>query len=141
MPSTQPNGPRPATKPDDTATPFGQSEPGPPEGAGPLTVGAVTTVSTVDEALPPAAAISETLHQQSVRDLAAQFEDEKPGRQLRGPVAWAVTGIALAVAVLVIWQVFDPLAQGSQYYLVIFLGGTLPLVSLSYGSGLRPFPA
>ena len=41
-----------------------------------------------------------------------------------------------AVALLSIWQVFRPLSQGSQYYLIVFLAGTLPLVFLIYRSGL-----
>jgi TRAP transporter 4TM/12TM fusion protein len=43
---------------------------------------------------------------------------------------------AFAVALLTIWQVFRPMPQGSQYYLIIFLAGTLPLVYLVYRSGL-----
>ena len=47
-----------------------------------------------------------------------------------------VAVVAFAVAVLAIWQVFRPLPQGSQYYLIVFLAGTLPLVFLVYRSGL-----
>ena len=47
-----------------------------------------------------------------------------------------VSVAAFAVAVLVIWQVFRPLAQGSQFYLIVFLAGLLPLVFLVYRSGL-----
>ncbi|NJC66427.1 TRAP transporter fused permease subunit [Planosporangium flavigriseum] len=69
--------------------------------------------------------------------LAAQFEEEKPGRVLTGRLALLVSAVAVAVGLLVLWQLFRPLAQGSQYYLVLFLGGVLPLVFLSYGAGSR----
>ncbi|MGD9618509.1 MAG: TRAP transporter permease [Mycolicibacterium sp.] len=63
-------------------------------------------------------------------------DQEKPGRQLRGWTNRFVSVIAFAVAVLTVWQVFRPLSQGSQYYLIIFLAGSLPLVYLVYRSGL-----
>ena len=67
---------------------------------------------------------------------SVHFDDEElPARKLTGPVGTAVSVIAFLVALLVLWQVFRPLAQGSQYYLIIFLSGTLPLVYLSYHSG------
>jgi TRAP transporter 4TM/12TM fusion protein len=67
-------------------------------------------------------------------------DEERPARRLTGPVERGVAVVAFAVAVLVLWQVFRPLAQGSQYYLIIFLAGVLPLVFLSYRSGI-PLPA
>ncbi|MGC5020824.1 TRAP transporter permease [Micromonospora sp. DT47] len=71
------------------------------------------------------------------RDLAAQFEDEKPGRTLSGPVGILLTGVTLAIALLALLQVFRPLPQGSKYYLIIFLAGVLPTVFLAYPSDLR----
>ena len=62
-------------------------------------------------------------------------DQERPGRELRGWPARLVAVVAFAVALLVIWQVFRPLSQGSQFYLVVFLAGTLPLVYLVYRSG------
>ena len=59
-----------------------------------------------------------------------------PARQLTGRVAYAVSVVAFVVALLVLWQVFRPLARGSQFYLIVFLAGTLPLVFLAYRSGL-----
>jgi TRAP transporter 4TM/12TM fusion protein len=59
-------------------------------------------------------------------------DEELPARRLTGRVGLAVSIVAFAVAVLVLWQVFRPLARGSQYYLIIFLAGTLPLVFLAY---------
>ncbi|NKX91019.1 TRAP transporter permease [Nocardia coubleae] len=61
-------------------------------------------------------------------------DEERPARTLSGFPARLVGIVALAVALLSIWQVFRPLAQGSQYYLVVFLGIALPLVYLSYRS-------
>ncbi|XVV11260.1 TRAP transporter permease [Actinoplanes sp. CA-131856] len=72
----------------------------------------------------------------------AYDDEELPARRLTGRVGLAVSIVAFAVAVLVIWQVFRPLARGSQYYLIIFLAGTLPLVFVAYrlrrGSPGRP---
>ncbi|MCV7057731.1 TRAP transporter permease [Mycolicibacterium gilvum] len=64
-------------------------------------------------------------------------DQDKPGRELRGWTYGLVAVVAFAVAVLTIWQVFRPLSQGSQYYLIVFLSGTLPLVYLVYRSGWR----
>ena len=79
-------------------------------------------VSTVDTEDPP----------------AVHYDDEElPARQLTGRLGLAVAAVAFAVALLVLWQVFRPLARGSQYYLIIFLAGTLPLVFLAYRSRPR----
>lgn len=69
--------------------------------------------------------------------LAAEFEGERPGRSLDGWTARLVDAVAVAVSLLVIWQVFAPLGQGSQYYLIWFLAGVLPLVFLVYPAELR----
>ncbi|MEU8425286.1 TRAP transporter fused permease subunit [Micromonospora sp. NPDC048835] len=75
--------------------------------------------------------------ERATRDLAARFEDEKPGRVLSGPAGLLLTVTALAVGALALWQVFRPLSQGSKYYLIIFLAGVLPLVFLAYPANLR----
>ncbi|MFJ6154223.1 TRAP transporter permease [Micromonospora profundi] len=75
--------------------------------------------------------------ERATRDLAAQFEDEKPGRVLSGPAGWLLTAATLAIGGLALWQVFRPLSQGSKYYLIIFLAGILPLVFLAYPADLR----
>ncbi|TXI38490.1 MAG: TRAP transporter fused permease subunit [Mycobacterium sp.] len=62
-------------------------------------------------------------------------DQEKPGRALRGWQKQLVGAVAFGVALLSIAQVFRPLAQGSQFYLMVFLAGTLPLVFLVYRSG------
>ncbi|WP_141910735.1 TRAP transporter fused permease subunit [Micromonospora sp. A202] len=79
----------------------------------------------------------DSVAERATRDLAAQFEDEKPGRVLSGPAGLLLTAAALAVGALSLWQVFRPLSQGSKYYLIIFLAGVLPLVFLAYPSDLR----
>lgn len=56
---------------------------------------------------------------------------------LSGPAGLLLTGAALAVGALSLWQVFRPLSQGSKYYLIIFLAGVLPLVFLAYPADLR----
>jgi TRAP transporter 4TM/12TM fusion protein len=69
---------------------------------------------------------------------AVHFDDEeKPARELTGRIGAGVAIVAFAVALLVLWQVFRPLAQGSQFYLIVFLAGVLPLVFLAYRSGFR----
>ncbi|GIH07956.1 C4-dicarboxylate ABC transporter permease [Rhizocola hellebori] len=59
---------------------------------------------------------------------------EKPARALAGGVGWAVSTVAFGVALLVLYQAFWPLAQGSQFYLMVFLTCVLPLVFLVYRS-------
>ncbi|WP_306359316.1 TRAP transporter fused permease subunit [Nocardia sp. CC227C] len=78
----------------------------------------------------------------ATKDLATPAElgvddEERPARTLSGLPERLVALSGFAIAVLVLWQVFRPLPQGSQYYLVVFLAVTLPLVFLSYRSGWR----
>ena len=88
--------------------------------------------STVDDSEPPAAPVLS-----GTDPPAVHYDDEElPARRLTGRLELGVSIVAFAVAVLVLWQVFRPLAQGSQYYLTIFLAGTLPLVFLAYRSRL-----
>ena len=68
-------------------------------------------------------------------DVPQVDDQERPGRKLDGWPNRVVAVAAFAVAVLTIWQVFRPLSQGSQYYLIVFLAGSLPLVYLVYRSG------
>jgi TRAP transporter 4TM/12TM fusion protein len=65
-------------------------------------------------------------------DPVGASDEERPARQLSGWWAWFVWAAAIAVALLVLKQVFWPFATGGQFYLVIFLGLTLPLVFLCY---------
>jgi TRAP-type uncharacterized transport system fused permease subunit len=64
--------------------------------------------------------------------LAAEFDEERPGRRLSHRVDLAVNLWCFLVALFVLKQVFLPLTQGSQYYLVIFLAVTLPLAFVCY---------
>ena len=75
----------------------------------------------------------------STEDVAAdpvqtvgEHDEERPARRLSGRWEWFVWAASIAVALLVLKQVFLPFATGNQYYLVIFLGLTLPLVFLCY---------
>jgi TRAP transporter 4TM/12TM fusion protein len=70
-------------------------------------------------------------------EIAATHDEEKPARRLSRRPELLVYLTALAVALLVLRQVFFPLTKGNQFYLVIFLGCTLPLVFLSYRPGGR----
>ena len=106
-----------SARPGITSDPVGRTPPAEP-GASPLT--AATSA--------PSAATGTTVPQVD--------DQERPGRDLGGWVDRFVAIVAFAVAVLAIWQVFRPLPQGSQYYLIVFLAGTLPLVYLVYRSGL-----
>ncbi|MGH3487151.1 MAG: TRAP transporter permease [Actinopolymorphaceae bacterium] len=69
--------------------------------------------------------------------ILADNDEERPGRQLSGQVASAVTVGCALVSVFVLWTVFFPLAKGTQYYLTIFLAAVLPLTFLCYRSGFR----
>ncbi|WP_433296413.1 TRAP transporter permease [Actinoplanes sp. CA-030573] len=62
----------------------------------------------------------------------AYDDEERPARDLTGRIGLGVSIVAFLVALLVLWQVFRPLARGSQFYLIIFLAGTLPLIFLAY---------
>lgn len=84
---------------------------------------------TAIDMAPPATATAETSAVPQVDD------QEKPGRELRGWIQHFVAVVAFAVAILTICQVFAPLSQGSQFYLIVFLSGSLPLVYLVYRSG------
>ncbi|MEU4806763.1 TRAP transporter fused permease subunit [Actinosynnema sp. NPDC023587] len=67
-----------------------------------------------------------------VAELIAEYDEERPSREL--PRRWeiGVRAATLGIALLVLKQVFWPFAKGGQYYLVIFLAVTLPLVFLCY---------
>ncbi|OLF09467.1 C4-dicarboxylate ABC transporter permease [Actinophytocola xinjiangensis] len=67
-----------------------------------------------------------------ISDAVGEHDEERPARRLSGRWALFVWAVSVAVALLVLKQVFLPFAQGNQYYLVIFLGVTLPLVFLCY---------
>lgn len=86
------------------------------------------------------------LDEQQAQAIAAANDEEQPARNLPRALDRVVTWWCLVVALLVVYQVFAPFAQGSHFYLVIFLGLTLPPIFLCYrGMPLiqrgRPDPA
>jgi TRAP transporter 4TM/12TM fusion protein len=91
-------------------------------------------VDSARAAPPPVAGLA-TPHE--VAGGVAVDDEERPARQLTGPIGAGVAVVAFAVALLVLWNVFRPLPQGSQFYLIVFLAGVLPLVFLAYRSGVR----
>ncbi|RAS68328.1 TRAP transporter 4TM/12TM fusion protein [Lentzea atacamensis] len=70
--------------------------------------------------------------------IVAEHDEEMPSRSLSPRWERALWIAGLLIALLVLKQVFFPFAKGSQYYLIIFLAVTLPLVYLSYGRGHSP---
>jgi TRAP transporter 4TM/12TM fusion protein len=80
---------------------------------------------------------SEIDEQPDLADIVGQHDEERPARRLTRRWDLAVWVVAAAVALLVLKQVFLPFDQGNQYYLVIFLAVTLPLVFLIYRPGGR----
>jgi TRAP transporter 4TM/12TM fusion protein len=89
----------------------------------------LVTSSTADEDEPVRIA---TADRAEPVDPVGASDEERPARQLSGRWATFVWGAAIAVALLVLKQVFWPFATGGQFYLVIFLGLTLPLVFICY---------
>ena len=69
--------------------------------------------------------------------LAAEYDDERPSRRLSAGLDRFVGVWCFVVALVVLRQVFWPLDQGNQYYLIWFLGLTLPLVFVSYRARRR----
>lgn len=76
-------------------------------------------------------------HTPSVDDLIAEYDEEKPSRQLSPGLDRVITAFTFAASVFVLWQVFFRLSQGKQYYLIIFLTLVLPLTFLLYRFGRR----
>jgi len=70
-------------------------------------------------------------------EIAAEHDEERPARRLSRRPDLLVYLVSLAVALLVLKQVFFPFSKGNQYYLVIFLGCTLPMVFLCYRPRVR----
>ncbi|NUS43601.1 MAG: TRAP transporter fused permease subunit, partial [Mycobacteriaceae bacterium] len=70
----------------------------------------------------------------------AAVDEEQPARVLSGPVGRAAGAVAGGMSLFAVYQVFRPQSGGPQVYLMLFLGGTLPLVFLWYRSGWRSSP-
>ncbi|MFD7075610.1 TRAP transporter permease [Nocardioides sp. NPDC059952] len=79
--------------------------------------------------------------QVDVDSLVADYDEEKPSRNLSPRLELVVGLWCFLVSLFVLRQVFDPLDLGSQYYLILFLGMTLPLVFLTYRMRGRRDPA
>ncbi len=73
-----------------------------------------------------------TKPQADVAELIAEYDEERPSRVLSRRWDLGVWVAGLGISLLVLKQVFWPFAKGGQYYLVIFLAVTLPLVFLCY---------
>jgi TRAP transporter 4TM/12TM fusion protein len=67
-----------------------------------------------------------------VEQLASEYDEERPSRRLPARIDRFLTLWCFLVALFVLRQVFQPLRQGSQYYLILFLALTLPLVFIAY---------
>src|SRR3954449_12688417 len=67
----------------------------------------------------------------SEEDLA-EYEQERPARRLRRALDLVVSIWCAIVSLGVLAQVFFPLPQGTQFYLVIFLAAVLPITLLCY---------
>src|SRR5207248_10839458 len=64
-------------------------------------------------------------------------DEERPARTLGPRWGWFVWAAGLGVALLVLKQVWQAFAKGNSFYLIIFLGLTLPLVFLCYRARAR----
>ncbi|HET6380992.1 MAG TPA: TRAP transporter fused permease subunit [candidate division Zixibacteria bacterium] len=64
------------------------------------------------------------------QELIAEFEAEKPARTLSGRSLLAVQALGVALTLLGLWWVFQPIAK--QLYLPLFLGIALPMTFLLY---------
>lgn len=72
-----------------------------------------------------------------VDEIVADYDEERPSRHLSPHINRFVGLWCFAIALFVLRQVFVPLDLGSQYYLIFFLGLTLPLVFLGYRARAR----
>ncbi len=73
----------------------------------------------------------------AVDDLIAQYDEELPQRTLSPRLDLGIAVFCFVVSLFVLKQVFAPLPQGNQYYLMWFLALVLPLVFLCYRPGAR----
>lgn len=77
----------------------------------------------------------------SVDDLIAQYDEELPQRTLSPRLNAAVMVFCFVVSLFVLRQVFWPLSQGNQYYLMWFLACVLPLVFICYRARTKRSPS
>lgn len=72
-----------------------------------------------------------------VEGLIGEYDEERPGRRLSPRLDEALTAVCFLVSMFVLYQVFSPLRQGGQYYLILFLAAVLPLVFVCYRATRR----
>ncbi|QTX05849.1 TRAP transporter permease [Agromyces archimandritae] len=94
--------------------------------------------STTPDASATATATAPGTAERSTDDLIAEFDEERAARRLPRRLDLIVTAYCFAVTVFVLYQVFFPLRQGQQYWLIVFLGLTLPLAFLLYRARSKP---
>ena len=70
--------------------------------------------------------------QTDVDELIAQYDEELPQRTLTRRLDLGVGIVCFVVSLFVLNQVFFPLRQGNQFYLMWFLAFVLPLVFICY---------
>jgi TRAP transporter 4TM/12TM fusion protein len=72
-----------------------------------------------------------------VDELIGEYDEERPARRLSPRLDQVLTAACFLVSAFVLYQVFAPLRQGGQYYLMLFLACVLPIVFLCYRFGRR----
>ncbi|MCI4012677.1 TRAP transporter large permease subunit [Brevibacterium sp. ZH18] len=73
--------------------------------------------------------------QANVDELIAQYDEELPQRTLTRRLDLGVGIVCFVISLFVLNQVFFPLRQGNQFYLMWFLAFVLPLVFICYRPG------
>lgn len=73
--------------------------------------------------------------QANVDELIAQYDEELPQRTLARRLDLGVGIVCFVISLFVLNQVFFPLRQGNQFYLMWFLAFVLPLVFICYRPG------
>ncbi|RBP62905.1 TRAP transporter 4TM/12TM fusion protein [Brevibacterium sanguinis] len=91
-------------------------------------------------ARPPAASADTPLPKANVDELIAQYDEELPQRSLTRRLDLGVSIVCFLISLYVLNQVFFPLEQGNQYYLMWFLALVLPLVFICYRPGFSRKP-
>ncbi|PRZ32762.1 TRAP transporter 4TM/12TM fusion protein [Antricoccus suffuscus] len=69
--------------------------------------------------------------------LIAEYDEERPQRQLTAKLNKVIVALTFAVSLFVLYQVFYPQSKGNQYFLIIFLALILPFVFVCYRTGSR----
>ncbi|QPR39161.1 TRAP transporter permease [Brevibacterium casei] len=83
----------------------------------------------------PSGTATSPLPQANVDELIAQYDEELPQRTLTRRLDLGVSIVCFLISLYVLNQVFFPLRQGNQYYLMWFLAFVLPLVFICYRPG------